>query len=75
MDKEQEICTMFAYLAKKSTDVYSLDGKVFRLDRAYGIDSRGVPTRESYSFTVDFNNKTIDVYCYNESHHDKQIPI
>jgi hypothetical protein len=70
MDKEQEIRNMLEHIAGKEYTIRKRAEGVFYLERDYGIDTSSLPSDRYRNFTVDFNNKTIEAYSYEESYHN-----
>lgn len=66
MNKEQEIRNMLEYIAGKHHDFRK------RCEGVYIVSDGLEPTvsRENYSWDIDFLNKTIIEYAYDESHHN-----
>lgn len=70
MDQELEIRKMLEYLSNKVYSVHKVNDSVFMLEHSLGISEESLPRRDCHRFTIDFDNRTINTYSYDESHHN-----
>jgi hypothetical protein len=73
MKKELEIKNMLDYLSSRSNGFYfrKVNGDEYTLFSSFGMKLPAeVTARDSYSLSVDFKNKVLSVYAYDESHHN-----